>query len=280
MSLTAFMAGSVTHAARRADGAPSALVEDGPAGRRGVLLDVDLDGLRREQEHLGGDPLDGPAQPEDEAGREVDEALGVRVVHVGEVHDPRDATPLLWPNDVGHRMAGRQVGHLGAPVLGCVVGIAVVVVVLVVLVVVATLVLGEAKVDHRLAQRASHEVLLGRRPRLIGAVRRDRSYPCDAREPRIADPTRRCVAPSAMAASRSPLIPAEIHVASGWSRRMPSPTSRRRGDTTPATPPRGATAMTPRSLRAGVPATRSASARAFSGATPPRPSSGSSDTWT
>src|ERR671912_661241 len=246
MSLTAFMAGSVTHAARRADGAPSALVEDGSAGRRGVLLDVDLDGLRREQEHLGRDSLDGPAQPEDEA----------------------------------HRMAGRQVGHLGAAVLGSVVGIAVVVVVLVVLVVVATLVLGEAKVDHRLAQRASHEVLLGRRPRLIGAVRRDRSYRCDAREPRIADPTRRCVAPSAMAASRSPLIPAEIHVASGWSRRMPSPTSRRRANAARGSPSRGATAMTPRSLRAGAPATRSASARAFSGATPPRPSSGSSDTWT
>jgi hypothetical protein len=45
----------------------------------------------REQEDLVGDALDAAAQAEDQAGREVDQPLGVDVVHLGEVHDHRRA---------------------------------------------------------------------------------------------------------------------------------------------------------------------------------------------
>src|SRR5204862_7424382 len=47
--------------------------------------------VRREQEDLVGDALDAATQTEDEAGGEVDEPLRVTVVHLGEVHDDRDA---------------------------------------------------------------------------------------------------------------------------------------------------------------------------------------------
>src|SRR5690606_15920792 len=69
----------------------SALVEEAGVravvARRHVLLAGDLDVLGREQEHLVGDALDRTAEAEDQAGREVDETLGVRIVHVGEVDD-------------------------------------------------------------------------------------------------------------------------------------------------------------------------------------------------
>ena len=58
----------------------------------------------------------------------------------------------------------------------------------------------------------------------------------------MALPTRRCVAPAATAASRSPLMPAETQVASGWSRRTrvrrPRPAGRTpRAGRRPAGPP-------------------------------------------
>src|SRR5207342_15855 len=79
--------------------------------------------------------------------------------------------------------------------------------------VVAVVVLGEPKVNHRLAQRAAH----------WSSSRRDRTpsrrYCSEGRSPSTALPTRRCVAPHAIAASRSPLIPAETTTACGWSAR-------------------------------------------------------------
>ena len=58
---------------------------------------------------------------------------------------------------LGDGLAGVQRRDLGAAVLLVrLVGLGVLLVAVVVLVVVATLVLGEAQVDHRLAQRACH----------------------------------------------------------------------------------------------------------------------------
>jgi hypothetical protein len=47
--------------------------------------------VRAEQEDLRGDAFDPAMQAEGQTGREVDEPLGVRVVHVRQVHDHRRA---------------------------------------------------------------------------------------------------------------------------------------------------------------------------------------------
>src|SRR3712207_3461229 len=54
-----------------------------------LVLGRHVDVPRAEQEHLVRDALDATAQPERQTRSEVDEPLGVGVVHLGEVHDHR-----------------------------------------------------------------------------------------------------------------------------------------------------------------------------------------------
>ena len=68
----------------------SGLVEEPVLDAR-LVLRGDGDVVRAEQEHLRGDPLDAPVQPEGQPRGEVDQALGVGVVHLGQVHDHRRA---------------------------------------------------------------------------------------------------------------------------------------------------------------------------------------------
>src|SRR5919108_3561308 len=116
--------------------------------------------------------------------------------------------------------------------VGLVVVHLVLVVVVLVVPVVVPVVLHKAEVDRHLAHRAGHKPL--RRP-VASAPPSDRSRPYAppfrqvplgghyltiARlPPSNAVPTRTCVAPHAIACSRSPLIPADRTAASGWSRR-------------------------------------------------------------
>src|SRR5690606_27767772 len=71
---------------------------------------LDLDVLGREQEDLAGDPLDGAAQAERQAGGEVHQALGVGVVHVGEVDDDRDPAAEGLPDVLGLVVGARVDG--------------------------------------------------------------------------------------------------------------------------------------------------------------------------
>ena len=66
-----------------------------------MSLGGDVDVLRREQEHLVGDPLDAAPAPEDQPCGEVDEPLGFGVVHLGEVHDHRHALTELLTDPAG-----------------------------------------------------------------------------------------------------------------------------------------------------------------------------------
>jgi len=144
---------------------------------------------RGEQEHLVGDPLDGAADGEDQAGGEVDEPLGVGVVHLGEVHDDRHALAEVLSDGaglvVGARVQRGDPGELrddalraglrgrgGAAALGDVrdrggpgglLGArtrGLLVVLVVVVLVVAFGVLEQAKVDTHLAHRAAHDSCL------------------------------------------------------------------------------------------------------------------------
>src|SRR3712207_3191426 len=74
----------------------SGLVEETALADPRLVLGRHVDVLRTEQEHRGRDALDTTAQPEGQTGSEVDQALRVRVVHLGEVHDHRHpvAEPL------------------------------------------------------------------------------------------------------------------------------------------------------------------------------------------
>src|SRR5689334_5819916 len=75
------------------------------------------------------------------------------------------------------------------------------------------LVLDKAEIDRHLVDRAGHPSAL-RRP--WPAVRCDGHYLTKpGRPPSNAVPTRTCVAPAAMASSKSPLIPADTMTASG-----------------------------------------------------------------
>src|ERR1019366_2241530 len=210
---------------------------------------------RRQQENLAGDAFDGSVQTEHQASGEVDEALCVCVVQIRQIHYHRGAlTEALadilrfvvgpWMDcrnavqgpdfDItGHPSHGctrRQRCHAGRTFVadGSLLRGSRLLIVVVRLVAVVTLVLSQPEVHHRLAQCPSHLELLnyGRviELKVIQLCRSGdgcspQNYPSGGREPSIALPTRRCVAPFATAASRSALIPAEIQVASGRSAR-------------------------------------------------------------
>src|ERR1022692_1549438 len=77
------------------------------------------------------------------------------------------------------------------------------------------------------------------------------------RLPSNAVPTRTCVAPSAMAASRSPVMPAEIIIAPGWSALTACATSASLRNAGRGGSPSGATAITPPSSSPSCAATSS-----------------------
>ena len=94
-----------------------ALVEEAAFGDPLLVGCGNRDVRRGQQEHLVGHPLDAAAGGEDQAGGEVDEPLGVRVVHLREVHDHRSAVAVLLPHCarlvVGARVQGRDPRQLG-----------------------------------------------------------------------------------------------------------------------------------------------------------------------
>src|SRR5215213_8476954 len=79
---------------------PSALVEE-PAGDSLLVLGRNLHVLRRQQENLARDPLDGALQTEDQSSREVDQPLGVWVLHLREVKDDRHAVAEVFADRAG-----------------------------------------------------------------------------------------------------------------------------------------------------------------------------------
>src|SRR5215218_6463822 len=93
-----------------------ALVEESTLDDALLVLGGDRDVRRREQEHLVGDALDRATRGKDEPSREVDETLGVGVVHLGEVHDHRRALAEVLADGarlvVGARVQGRDAGQL------------------------------------------------------------------------------------------------------------------------------------------------------------------------
>src|SRR5437763_11462040 len=69
----------------------SALVEETALRDPGLVLGGDLNVGRREQEDPVGHPLHRTPQAERESRREVHQTLGVRLRHLGEIHDHRYA---------------------------------------------------------------------------------------------------------------------------------------------------------------------------------------------
>ena len=183
-------------------------------------------------------------------------------------------------------MGDRGVPRLGAGVrgLGLVLGQGGVgLVVVSVVPVIAIVILGETQVDHGLAQRAGHRsrCILVVSARGITLLSLDRMYCLGGRRPRTALPTRRCVAPGATAASRSPLIPAETsparRVPRPQRRRRPRPAGRRRRPgPRPAAPPPSPRAAPGPPVRPPHPPAPAPSW----GSAPPRPGSPSRLTWT
>src|SRR5215212_6320868 len=100
----------------------SALVEE-PAGDPLLVLGRNLHVLRRQQEDLARDPLDGAVQAEDQPSREVDQPLGVWVLHLSEVHDDRHSIAEMFADRagfvVGTRMNRDDSRHVCRPWLGC-----------------------------------------------------------------------------------------------------------------------------------------------------------------
>src|SRR5664279_5221551 len=288
----------------------SALVEEAARGSLGWrhLVGSHFDMRRRQQEHLAGDPLDGAVQTKHQAGSEVDETLGVCVIQIGQVHDHRGAlaetladvlgfvvrsrmdrrdtvqrTDFDITDDPSHGCACWQGRYASGTFVadGNVLTGGGLVVVVVRLVAVVTLVLGQPEVHHGLAQCPCHLELLTYGLHVIGlnVIRlcmtfdecSPQNYPNDGREPRIALPTRRCVAPFATAASRSALIPAEIQVAAGWAERSSRATAASSSKAAAGSTPSGATAISPRSVRCAAAATAAASPATPSTGIPPRP---------
>src|SRR5699024_7692555 len=142
----------------------------------------------------------------------VDRGDAVHRLNLRLADDPGHGRALLFG-----MVARGQLSHLGPAgtlLLGHGTGVPLwrVLGLVIVVVVIALIGLGESEVLHGLAKRPSHVC------ELLGAsvCGRSRNYRCSGREPRIAVPTRRCVAPEATANSRSPLIPADRIVAPGW----------------------------------------------------------------
>src|SRR6266536_2023755 len=265
-----------------------ALVEDTSLHDTGLVLGGYLDVRRGQQEHLVGHALDAPAQPEDQPGREIDEALRVAVDHLGQVHDHRSALAEVLSDGTGlivrTGMQGGNPGKIGGlhrgpvePLMG---GVAVLqadvtmakvnllpvprvqrftlivvlvgAVIAVVAIVVAVIVLYEAEIDRHLAHRAGHPAVLRRamvRPRSHRVPRVGHYLTNARRPPSNAVPTRTCVAPASIAGSRSPLIPAEIIAAPGWAERMMADSSPSFANAVTGGTPSGATAISPPRMR-------------------------------
>src|SRR6266853_2405024 len=101
-------------------------------------------------------------------------------------------------------------------------------VVVLVVVVVAVVILYQAEIDRHLAHRAGHlqsSVMPVVQPRSRRVPRVGHYLTKAGRPPSNAVPTRTCVAPSPIACSRSPLIPAEIITACGCDPRTASASS-------------------------------------------------------
>src|SRR5205085_5598727 len=113
-----------------------------------------------------------------------------------------------------------------------------------------------------------------------GGSRRDGGSASGGRRPRTALPTRTCVAPARIAASRSSLIPAEIHVAPGYADVTLDDTDARVAKHSAGSASSGATAITPRSSSDSDAATEEANGSTSPAAAPPREASPSGRTWT
>src|SRR5215472_3942218 len=152
-------------------------------------------------------------------------------------------------------------------------------------IVIAMVVFHEAEVDRHLAHRAGH---------CQSSVIPHRCSPGSRRVPRVghyltkacrlpsnAVPTRTCVAPSAIASSKSPVMPAEINVAAGYAALTRPATSASLRNAGRGGAPSGAMAITPPSSSPLVPATSAASAGTSAALAPPRSGSGcgSRSTW-
>ena len=94
----------------------SAYVAEAPLGHARLVLRCHLDVRGGQQEHLVRHLVEGPAQAEDQPGREVDKTACVAVDHLGQVHDHRGAfTEVLTDGPgfiVGARMECGNPGQL------------------------------------------------------------------------------------------------------------------------------------------------------------------------
>src|SRR4051794_26498321 len=94
----------------------SGLVEETALADPRLVLSRHVDVLRTQQEHLCRDALDATSQPEGETRGEVDQSLGVRVVHLGQVHDDRQTFAEALPDGprlvVGAWVQGRDAVRL------------------------------------------------------------------------------------------------------------------------------------------------------------------------
>src|SRR5689334_19447860 len=66
-----------------------------------LVVAENFDVRRRQQENLAGDALDAAVESEDQTGGKIDEALGICLAHVRDVHDHRDAIPETLADDLG-----------------------------------------------------------------------------------------------------------------------------------------------------------------------------------
>src|SRR5712664_2763367 len=84
-----------------ADGPVSGLVEEAWILGGVVRAVHDLQARRGQQEDPSGDTLYSAAQREDQAGGEVDDALGIALLQVGEVHDDGNASAEEFADHLG-----------------------------------------------------------------------------------------------------------------------------------------------------------------------------------
>src|ERR1035438_2834138 len=282
------------------------LVEEASLGHARLVLGRHLDVGRGQQEHLVRHSLDAPVQPEDQPCGKVDEPLGITVDHLGQVHDHRgalakvlsDGTSFIVCARVQRRDTGKISslggrGHVaswrwltcirdqlradGTPSRTVAVGLGVIRLVVllvflligVVAILVPVVILDKAEVDRHLVHRAGHPSALRhhcpQQPRCDGHYRTEAGRP-----PSNAVPTRTCVAPAAMASSRSPLIPAEIMAASGWAALTVADISASVPNAADGAAASGTTAITPPSTRPGSSATASAIRGTCAATAPPR----------
>src|SRR5580693_4118653 len=181
----------------------------------------------------------------------------------------------------------RRLGHVAAVIgadrcrlhrLGLIVVVLVVLVIGVIRILIPTIVLHEAKVDRHLAHRAGHPSVLRRahrnaspRTKQLSTVLRVGHYRTgDLLSPSNAVPILTCVAPPSMAASRSPLMPAETTVAAGLTERTTSESLRSGANAPWGSAKRGATAISPPSASPSSASIAAATSASVAGGTPPR----------